>query len=144
MDVFDVWSALAEQAYLNVESPPQLASVSPELLPPLPPYPKPFPSRRYTVKTTPTPAAEVDKQTISSYEENRFNIKHPVYPSSWKPQSSSFHSEDISQEAREALDDIVQMFQAQRTSISVKVCLTLLHEKTQKYIRSRGKQRRLH
>ena len=35
---------------------------------------------RYTLKTTPAPAAEVDKQTISGYEENRFNIMQPGNP----------------------------------------------------------------
>ena len=60
----------------------------------------------------------------------------------YQPQPStyvrSFHSENISQEAREALDDIVQMFQA------VNMRLMLLHENTLKCFRSGGKQQRLH
>ena len=56
----------------------------------------------------------------------------------YQPQPISFNSENISQEAQEALDDIFQMYQA------ANMRLMLLHENTLKCFRSGGKQQRLH
>ena len=152
---YDVWSAFSMSYNTgDLRSPPSLAmpltrfppdpKTKKRSLAQLPPDPETKKRPRYAIKTTPAHAAEVDKQTISGDEENRFNIMQPVWPSARKPQWSSSQSENISQEAREAFDDIIKMFQAQRKSISVKVCLTSLQKNTQKYIRSRGKRRRLH
>ena len=123
----------------------------------LPPSPKK--RRRYFVKTTVAPPAEVDKQTISGNEPQpktppgnpidepqpttqpgNSTIDEEMQPG-YEPQQISLHSENIPQEAREAFDDMVELFLTQRKCVSVDVCYTLLRENTRTYLRSLKQQR---
>ena len=104
----------------------------------LPPYPKKKKRPRYTKKTRPTPAAEVDELGNQIDEEmqpgNR--IDEEMQPG-YKPQQISLHIEPIPQEARDAFDDMCQLFLSQRKCVEIGECYNLLHENTRTYLRSR-------
>ena len=138
IDQYDVWSALS-MSY-NISNP----GLPPPLALPLlhsPPYPQNKKRRRYTTKTTEAPADEVDKQTISGYElqpktEPIIEIKDEKCSSGNMPQQLSLNSENISQEAREAFDDMVRLFLAGRDNAAVNVCYSMLAPQTCVYLES--------
>ena len=97
-----------------------------------------------------TPAAEVDKQTISGCEpqlktepgnqideemQRGNRIDEEMQPGD-EPQQISLHSEPIPQEARVAFNDMCKVLLTQRNAVGVHEFYTLLKEDTRTYVSS--------
>ena len=130
-----------------------LAALSPLAKPlaQLPPFPAMKKRRRYTVKTTEAPAAEIDQP------ENRIDEKTPPgyepqpiceapaadvdsqatparTPHGYEPQLITPQGQKISEEANEAFEDMVELFLKQRKCASVEGAYRLLPERTYSWI----------
>ena len=90
------------------------------------------------------PAAEVDKQTMSGYEPQmkteqtmsgyKPQVKTGQMPPGHETQQSSPDRQNITQEEREAYDDMVELFRKKRNAAAVKVSYNLLKKNTQAYL----------
>ena len=86
------------------------------------------------------PAAEVDKQTSSCSElqppTRPGNLREKPMLPGYEPQQSSPHSESMTQEAREAFDDMVDLFLTQRKCLSVNGAYNMLYDDTRAYLKA--------
>ena len=151
LDSYDVLSALSMSYSGNLGPPPPLAPPLPPPRPPPPPPPPPGGQRKKLRHRTKKPElldAEVPDAEVK-------HLPSPADSPPWRdsltpdcnridedmragdqPQEQCNQRRPLTQEEREALDDMTALFLHQQNAVSVKTAFTLLREETRAYIRS--------